>query len=59
MLHFYIADLARDGQILTTARDTAFRILENDPGLVAPEHVRLQKAINQHKKEAQIWGRIS
>lgn len=59
MLHFYIADLARDGQILTTARDTAIKILENDPGLVAPEHIRLNKAISQQKKEAQIWGRIS
>lgn len=59
MLRFYIADLARDGQILSTARDTALKILEHDPGLSLPEHEQLQKNINQHKKDAQIWGRIS
>jgi ATP-dependent DNA helicase RecG len=59
MLHFYIADLARDGQILSIARETAAKILETDPGLSAPEHVCLLKTIIEFKKEAQLWGRIS
>lgn len=59
MLHFYIADLARDGQILSIARETATKILETDPGLSAPEHGCLLRTISEFKKEAQLWGRIS
>ncbi len=37
-----IADLARDGQILTRAREAAEHILEADPGLRSPENISLR-----------------
>ncbi len=59
MLRFLLADIARDGQILAAARDTALKILEKDPALAAPEHGRLRSAIAQHQHDAKVWGRIS
>jgi ATP-dependent DNA helicase RecG len=59
MLHFRIADLARDGQILTAAREIASRILETDPALTAPENQRLRHHMDVEVKEARIWSRIS
>ena len=59
MLRFHIADLARDTHILQAARDIATKIIENDPGLAAPEHIRLREMIARQDMEAKIWGRIS
>jgi ATP-dependent DNA helicase RecG len=59
MLRFLLADLARDGHILTTARETAQKILENDPALAAPEHARLRTQLELAAREAKVWGRIS
>ncbi|MCW5922447.1 MAG: ATP-dependent DNA helicase RecG [Saprospiraceae bacterium] len=59
MLQFLIADLARDGQILTAAREIALRILEDDPALAAPEHERLRQHLASEGKEARVWSRIS
>ncbi|MBK7939470.1 MAG: ATP-dependent DNA helicase RecG [Lewinellaceae bacterium] len=59
MLRFLLADLARDGQVLTAAREIAMRILEADPNLAAPEHVRLRQHLASEGKEARVWSRIS
>lgn len=59
MLRFLLADIARDGQILNAARDTAIKILEQDPALAAPEHLRLRAAIARQVNDAKVWGRIS
>jgi ATP-dependent DNA helicase RecG len=59
MLHFRLADLARDGQILTAAREIAMRILEQDPTLAAPEHFRLKQYLDALAKESKVWSRIS
>ena len=59
MLRFLLADLARDGQVLAAAREIATRILETDPGLAAPEHVRLREHLATEGKEARVWSRIS
>jgi ATP-dependent DNA helicase RecG len=59
MLRFLLADLARDGQILTAAREIAVRILEADPHLAAPEHTRLRQHLASEGKEARVWSRIS
>lgn len=59
MLHFRLADLARDGQILTAAREIALRILDQDPMLVAPEHFRLKQYLEAIAKESKVWSRIS
>lgn len=59
MLRFLIADLAKDGPILTAARDIAKRILEADPELTEPEHQRLREHLASTGKEARLWSRIS
>ena len=38
MPEFRVADLVRDGQILAEAREDAFRLIEEDPGLNDPSH---------------------
>ncbi len=59
MIRLLIADLAKDGQILSAARDIAKRILEADPELMAPEHYRLREHLAAIGKEARLWSRIS
>jgi ATP-dependent DNA helicase RecG len=59
MLHFRIADLARDGQILTAAREIAITILQQDPGLRTPAYARLRQYLDATAKESKIWSRIS
>jgi len=59
MLRFHIADLGRDGQILSAARDIAAKILEADPALTAPENARLRAHLEATGKEARVWSRIS
>jgi ATP-dependent DNA helicase RecG len=59
MLRFLIADLARDGHILQTARETAAKILDTDPNLQAPENKILKTQLEAIGKEARVWSRIS
>jgi ATP-dependent DNA helicase RecG len=59
MLRFLIADLGRDGQVLTAARAIAAQILEADPPLAKPEHARLRQHLEAKGKESQVWSRIS
>ena len=59
MLRFLLADLGRDGQILSAAREIAARILEADPALSKPEHARLRTHLEATGKEARVWSRIS
>ncbi len=59
MLRFLLADLGRDGQILTAAREIAARILETDPGLTAPENRRLLEHLATTGRESRVWSRIS
>jgi ATP-dependent DNA helicase RecG len=59
MLRFLLADLARDGQIIAAARDIAAAILEKDPQLSAPEHLRLRQHLATEQRAARVWSRIS
>lgn len=59
MLRFLLADIARDGQILAAAREVATQILEKDPGLNMPEHLRLRNHLASEGKDARVWSRIS
>jgi len=59
MLRFLLADLARDGQILAAAREIAAQILEKDPSLALPEHLRLRQHLASEGKDARVWSRIS
>ena len=59
ILNFRIADLARDGKILRTAREIAARILDDDPQFSKPEHARLRLFYDQTAKQFRVWSRIS
>ncbi|MEM6964475.1 MAG: ATP-dependent DNA helicase RecG [Bacteroidota bacterium] len=59
ILNFRIADLARDGRILQTAREVAARILDDDPQFQRPEHQRLKIFMDKNSKQFRVWSRIS
>lgn len=59
ILNFRIADLARDNEILKTAREIARRILESDPNLDQQHHLPLKWFLNKHAKQFKGWSRIS
>ena len=42
---FHVANLARDVRILSQARDTAFKMVDEDPELSKPEHQMLKKVL--------------
>ncbi|MCO6475805.1 MAG: ATP-dependent DNA helicase RecG [Phaeodactylibacter sp.] len=59
ILNFRIADLARDGRILQTAREVAARILDDDPRLERPEHHPVKWYDEKFGKKLKGWSRIS
>lgn len=59
ILNLRLADLARDGKILKTAREIASRILENDPNLQRPEHQAIGRYLSKYGKKMKAWSRIS
>jgi len=59
ILNFRIADLARDGRILQTAREIAARILDDDPKLERAEHHPIRWYLDKHGKKLRGWSRIS
>ncbi len=56
--HFRIANLSRDGSILSLARSIAEEILKEDPALSRPEHTLLRKEVAKEIKRTP-WGLIS
>ena len=58
-LDLLIADLGKDSQILQTARECAMRVLESDPNLEKPENKVIRTQVEQTKKSAVNWSRIS
>lgn len=54
-----LADLAKDNQILVTAREVAMRILENDPQLEKEVHQSLKAYLAKYMKGIKGWSRIS
>lgn len=59
ILNFRIADLAKDGKILKTARELAARILDDDPQLQRPDHHPIKWFLEKHGKKLKGWSRIS
>ena len=59
ILNFKIADLARDGRILQTAREVAARILDDDPTLEKASNQRLKHFIEAQGKKFKVWSLIS
>jgi ATP-dependent DNA helicase RecG len=54
-----IADLGKDGAILTMARDAAQQLLEEDPELSLEKNSMTLRQIKNQKKNAVNWSRIS
>ena len=54
-----IADLSKDGPILALARDAAQKVLEEDPDLSDPSKAMIRRQIENQKKHAVNWSRIS
>ncbi len=59
ILNLRIADLARDGRILQTAREVAAQILDQDPGLDLPQHLPLRRQLEEDSRNTKMWVRIS
>ncbi len=59
ILDLRIADIAKDGRILQTAREVAARILEEDPHLEKPENNPIKHYLQKNKKVLKGWSRIS
>jgi ATP-dependent DNA helicase RecG len=59
VLDLVIADLAKDGQILTEARLSAQTLLEEDPYLEKDENQAIKDYVTHHSKEETQWSRIS
>jgi ATP-dependent DNA helicase RecG len=58
-LNLRIADLARDGQLVTLARDEAKKILERDATLQLPEYSSLRQLMIDVLKSRPDWGKIA
>lgn len=54
-----IANIARDGQILTYARSAAEQMLESDPTESLPEYRIAWKRLQQLRSDNINWGAIS
>ena len=59
VMNLHIANLAKDQQILQTARDKANEILDEDALLQKPEHQRMLQLIHSLEQEKKVWGKIS
>ncbi|QJD81349.1 ATP-dependent DNA helicase RecG [Spirosoma rhododendri] len=59
VMDLMIADLAKDGPILTAARESAQAILAEDPELVLPQHAPVRNQVDNVRKHGNNWGRIS
>jgi ATP-dependent DNA helicase RecG len=59
VLDLLIADLAKDGRILTESRAAAQAMLHDDPELVRPEHGNIRRHIESLPATAVNWSRIS
>lgn len=58
LVHFRLADLAKDQLLLQSAREAASQLLESDPHLSKPEHLALRTEL-QRQQPQEGWGRIS
>ncbi|RZK23294.1 MAG: ATP-dependent DNA helicase RecG [Hymenobacter sp.] len=59
VLDLLIADLAKDGRILTESRAAAQALLYDDPELTRPEHGNIRRHIESLPATAVNWSRIS
>ena len=59
LLDLLIADLAKDGKILTQAREAAIEILQHDAELKTAQHLPIKNHLSSLRKSVTNWSRIS
>jgi len=59
VLDLLIADLGKDGKLLQVARETASRILDDDPDLNKSENKMIRMQVDATRKSSVNWSRIS
>ncbi|OIV40688.1 ATP-dependent DNA helicase RecG [Flavobacterium johnsoniae] len=59
VLNLQIADIVKDREILSLARNYAMKILKEDPPLQKPEHAVLKMVFIELTKKKNIWNYIS
>ncbi|MCC6600058.1 MAG: ATP-dependent DNA helicase RecG, partial [Crocinitomicaceae bacterium] len=59
LVNLKLADLARDQQMLSAARELALEILDDDPMLTAPANIPIAMHLEQLKKDRSDWSKIS
>ncbi len=59
VLDLLIADLANDGKILQVARNTASKLLEDDPKLEREDNIMVKQQIERSSVHRDNWSRIS
>ncbi|MCT4625269.1 MAG: ATP-dependent DNA helicase RecG [Schleiferiaceae bacterium] len=59
MLDLKIADIAKDGPILTRARDSAIQLLKEDHNLSLPKHLIIRNEYLKKYRGKMQWSRIS
>ena len=59
VLDLLIADLGKDGKLLQAARESAMRILEDDPDLQTSQNKVIRTQVEQTRKSTINWSRIS
>jgi ATP-dependent DNA helicase RecG len=59
VLNLQIADIVKDKEILTLARQYAIALLKADPGMASPENAALRNAYIEITRKKNIWNYIS
>jgi ATP-dependent DNA helicase RecG len=59
VMDLLLADLSKDGEILSLAREKAITMLDADPHLDLPENQPIQHHITSLAKNVVNWSRIS
>jgi ATP-dependent DNA helicase RecG len=59
MLDFKIADIVKDEKLVAYTRNLAMQVLDNDPELRRPEHIRLAKTVAKLMQRETNWSIIS
>lgn len=59
ILNLKIADVAKDSKILVAARNTAIRVLQEDPNLEKKENYSIRTSFAKMNKSSKIWSNIS
>ena len=59
VMRFQLLSLIEDRNVLTTARNVAKTVLDNDPNLEHPDNAILRKSLKVYFEKHKDWGRIS